>query len=80
MDSKLQEEDAMWHKNSNLCGPHSLYVSPCSIAISIFSCIYLISYIIEYLSHYNVWASSISSLIKISNVSIQPMELVGLVE
>ena len=54
MDSKFQEEDPMWHINSNLCGPHSLHVSPCSIATSIFSCIYLIISIIKYLFHSNV--------------------------
>ena len=80
MDSKLKEEDAMWHKNSSLCGPHNLHVSPCSISTSIFSCIYLISYIIKYLSHSNFWTSFISSLKKIQNVSIQPRELVGLIE
>ena len=78
MDSKLQEEDAMWHQISSLCGPHSLHVSPCSIATSIFSCIYLISYIIKYLSHSNVWTSFIISLIKIPNVSIWLRELVVL--
>ena len=80
MDSKLQEEDAMWYKISSLRGPHNLHVSPCSIATSIFSCIYLIRYIIKYLFHSNIWTSFISSLIKIPNVSIQPRELVGLME
>ena len=70
----------MWHKMRSLCGPHSLHVSPCSIATSIFSCIYLIIYITKYLSHYNVLISFIISLIKIPNVSIQPRELVGLME
>ena len=80
MDSKLQEEDSMWHKISSLCGPHGLHVSPCSIATSIFSCIYLICYIIKYLSHSNVRTSFIISLIKIPNVSIQHGKLVGLME
>ena len=80
MDSKLQEEDAIWHQNSSLCGPHNLHVSPWSIATSIFSCIYLIRSIIKYLFHSNVWTSFIISLIKTPNVSIQPRELVGLVE
>ena len=80
MDSKLQEEDAMWHQISSLCGPHSIHVSPCSVSTSIFYCIYLISYIIKYLSHSNVWTSFIGSLIKIPNLSIQPRELVGLME
>ena len=80
MDSKLQEEYAMWHINSSLCGPHSLHVFPCSIATSIFFCIYLIISIIKYLFHSNVWTSCISSLIKIPNVSIQPRELLGLME
>ena len=80
MDSKLQEEDAMWHKISSLCGTHSLHVSPCSISTSIFSWIYLISSIIKYLLHYIVWSSFIISIIKIPNVSIQPRELVGLME
>ena len=70
----------MWHQISSLCGPHSLHVSPCSIGTSIFYCIYLISYIIKYLSHSNVSTSFIISLIKIPKVSIQPGELVGLVE
>ena len=35
MDSKLQEEDSMWHKNSSLCGPHNLHVSPCNVPILI---------------------------------------------
>ena len=80
MDLKLQEEDAMWHKMYSLCGPHRLHVSPCSIATSIFSCIYLICSIIKYLFHSNIWTSFISSLIKIPNLSIQPRELVWLVE
>ena len=80
MGLKLQEEDAMWHKLSSLCWPHSIHVSPCSISTSIFYCIYLISYIIKYLPHTNVWTSIISSLFKIPNVSIQPRELVGLME
>ena len=80
MDSKLQEEDAMWHKNSSLCAPHNIHVSPYSIATSIFSCIYLISSIIKYLFHSNLLTSFIISLIKIPNVSIQPRELVGLVQ
>ena len=70
----------MCHKNSSLCGPHNLHVSPCSIATSIFSCIYLISSIIKYLFHSNVWTSFIISLIKNPYVSIQPRELVGLLE
>ena len=74
MDSKFQEEDVMWNINS------TLHASPCSISISIFSCIYLISYIFKYVSRCNVWTSFISSLIKIPNVSIQPRELVGLME
>ena len=53
MDSKLQEEDAMWHINSSLCGAHNLHVSPCSISTSIFSCIYLIISILKYLFHSN---------------------------
>ena len=73
MDSKLQEEVSIWYQISSLCGPHSLHVSPCSI----YSCIYLISYIIEYLSHSNVPTSFISSLFKISNVSIQPWNQQG---
>ena len=80
MDLKLQEEDAMWHKNSSLCGLHNLHVSPCSIATSIFYCIYLIISIIKFLFHSNVLTSFIISLIKIPNVSIQPKELVGLME
>ena len=80
MDSKLQEDDAVWHQISSLCGPHSLHVSPCSIATSIFSCIYLISSIIKYLFHSNIWTSFIISLIKIPNLSIQPRELVRLME
>ena len=80
MHSKLQEDDAMWHINSSLCGPPNLHVSPCSTNTSSFSCIYLISYIIKYLFHSNVWKSFIRFLIKIPNVSIQPRELVGLIE
>ena len=80
MDSKSQEEDAMWHKNSSLCGPHNIHVSPCSIATSIFSGIYLIISIIKYLFHSNFWTSFIISLVKIQNVSIRPRELVGLME
>ena len=80
MDSKLQEEDATWHRISSLCGPHSLHVSPCSIATSIFYCFYLISSIITYLFHSNFLTSFIISLIKIPNVSIQPRELLGLME
>ena len=62
-DSKLQEEDAMWHINPSLCGPHSLHVSPCSIATSILSCIYLFISFIKYLFHSNVQTSSIVPLI-----------------
>ena len=80
MDLKLQEEDAMWHINSSLCGPHNIHVSPFSIAISIFTFIYLIISIIKYLSHSNVLKSFIFSFIKIPNVSIQPRELVRLME
>ena len=80
MDSKLQEEDAMCHTNSSLCGPHNLHVSPCSIATSIFYCIYLIISIIKYLFYSNVRTLFIFLLFKIPNVSIQPRELVGLVE
>ena len=70
IDSKLQEEDAMWHIISSFCGPHSLHVSPCSVSTSIFSCIYLRSSIIKYLFHSNVWTLFISSRNKIPNVSI----------
>ena len=80
MDLKFQEEDAMWHINSSLCGQHNPQVSPWSIATLIFSCIYLISSIIKYLFHYNVWTLFISSLIKIPNVSIQTRELIALME
>ena len=80
MDSTFQEEDAMWHIYSSFCGPHIIHVSPWSIATLIFSYIYLIISIIKYLFHSNVWTSFIRSLIKIPNVSIQPRELVGLIE
>ena len=63
MDSKLQEEDAMWHQIYSLCGLHSLHVSPGSIATSIFSCIYLFSSFIKYLFHSNVQTSFIIPLI-----------------
>ena len=65
MDSKLQEEDAMWHKISSLCGPHNIHVSPWSIATSIFYFIYLTISIIKYLFHSNVLTWFIISLIKI---------------
>ena len=61
MDSKFQEEDDMWRINSSL--PHSLHVYPCSIASSIFSCIYLFISFIKYLFHSNVQTSFIFPLI-----------------
>ena len=63
MDSKLQKEDAMWHRISSLCGPHNLHASPCSIATSIFSCINLFSFFIKYLFHSNVQALFIFPII-----------------
>ena len=63
MDSKFQEEDAMLHQISSLCGPHSLHVSPCSIATSIFSSIYLFISFIKYLFHSNFQTSFIIPLI-----------------
>ena len=59
MDSKLQEEDAMWHIKSNLCGSHILHVYSWSIATLIFPCIYLFISFIKYLFHYNFQTSCI---------------------
>ena len=53
MDSKLQEEVAIWYQISSLCGPHSLLVSLCSISTLIFPCIYLFISFIKYLYHSN---------------------------
>ena len=72
---KWEEEDAMWHRKSSLCGSHILHVSSWSITTLIFPCIYLFRSFIKYWFHSNVQASFISSLIKIPNVSIQPREL-----
>ena len=62
MDSKLQEEVAIWYQISSLCGPHSLHVSLCSISTLIFPCIYLFSSFIKYLCHSNVQTSYIVPL------------------
>ena len=76
MHLKLQEEDAMWHINSSLCGPHSLHVSPCSIATSIFSCIYLFISFIKFYSILMFKYHSLSLLFKIPNLLPQPRKLV----
>ena len=65
MDSKLQEEDAMWQIDSSLCGPHILHVSPCSISTSIFSCIYLFSSFIKYYAILMLKHHSLSPLFQI---------------
>ena len=63
MESKWQEEDAMWHRKSSLCGSHILHVSSWSIATLIFPCIYLFISFIKYLFHSNVQTSFIVPLI-----------------
>ena len=63
MDSKLQEEDVMWHRKSSLCGSHILHVSSWSIATLIVPCIYLFISYIKYLCHSNFQTSFIVPLI-----------------
>ena len=63
MDLKWQEEDAMWHRKSSLCGSHILHVYSWSIATLIFPCIYLFISFIKYLFHSNVQTSFIFPLI-----------------
>ena len=73
MDSKLQDEDAMWHINSSLCGPHSLH-APLSLQFSLVF-IYLSPllniYVILMFKHH-----SLSPLFKIPKLPPQPRKLV----
>ena len=63
MDLKLQEEDALWHRKSSLCGSHILHVSSWSISTFIFHFIYLFVSFIKYLFHSNFQESFIVPVI-----------------
>ena len=73
MDSTLQEEDAMWHINYSLCGPHSLH-DPLPLQFSlvfIFLAPLLNIYAIIMFKHH-----SLSPLFQIPKLPPQPRKLV----